>query len=101
MTDKQNDEIWVTEDGTKIAVGNLSEEHAKNILRMILRTTRERDDFIRNTILPGLMEKLREEHGPDVQIAGLEVNGVSMPLDSDASIDDAFDRAGARGPKLH
>jgi hypothetical protein len=37
-----NDEIWKCEDGRRIPVGELTEDHAKNILRMILRQRRER-----------------------------------------------------------
>jgi hypothetical protein len=36
------DEIWTTRNGDKIKVGDLSEAHAKNILRMILKEERER-----------------------------------------------------------
>lgn len=35
-----NDEIWKCEDGRRIPVGELTEDHAKNILRMILRNRR-------------------------------------------------------------
>ena len=31
------DEIWIQKDGTKIAVSEMSESHAKNALRMLIR----------------------------------------------------------------
>ncbi len=34
------DEEWTQRDGTKILVGNMSERHAKNTLRMLLKTRR-------------------------------------------------------------
>ncbi len=35
------DEVWTKEDGTMIACQDLDHEHAKNIIRMILRQDRE------------------------------------------------------------
>lgn len=37
--------IWVTKDGSKIFVKDLTEEHAKNILRMIIRKKTERVQY--------------------------------------------------------
>ena len=37
----RKDEVWTTKDGRKIAVGDMSEEHAKNILRLLIRQRRE------------------------------------------------------------
>jgi hypothetical protein len=37
-----NDEIWITKDGRKIKVADMTEKHAKNVLRMILRQRREK-----------------------------------------------------------
>jgi hypothetical protein len=36
------DEIWKCQDGRLIAVGDMTEAHAKNALRMILRNNRQR-----------------------------------------------------------
>jgi chemotaxis regulatin CheY-phosphate phosphatase CheZ len=36
------DEIWKCQDGRLIAVGDMTEAHAKNALRMILRNRRKR-----------------------------------------------------------
>lgn len=36
------DEIWRCQDGRRIAVDDMTEAHAKNILRMILRARRRR-----------------------------------------------------------
>jgi hypothetical protein len=38
------DEMWTTQDGRKIAVGDMEESHVRNVLRMILRKRRERFD---------------------------------------------------------
>lgn len=37
------DEIWTTKDGRKIPVGEMTESHVRNTLRMILKNRRERD----------------------------------------------------------
>ena len=42
MVRSMDDEIWVTKSGQKIPVAELSEDHAKNILRMLLRKNRDR-----------------------------------------------------------
>lgn len=34
------DEIWTMRDGTKIAVGDMDEDHVRNTLRMIMRQRR-------------------------------------------------------------
>jgi hypothetical protein len=36
------DEMWKCQDGRLIAVGDMTEAHAKNVLRMILRNNRQR-----------------------------------------------------------
>ena len=36
-----NDEVWVKEDGTMINCQDLDLEHARNIIRMVLRNSRE------------------------------------------------------------
>lgn len=38
----KRDEMWTQKDGSKIAVGEMTETHAKNALRMILRNERRR-----------------------------------------------------------
>lgn len=37
------DEQWTMKDGKEIAVSDMSEEHVKNILRMLIRLQRERE----------------------------------------------------------
>lgn len=37
----KTDEQWTMDDGTKIWIADMTESHAKNCLRMILRRTRE------------------------------------------------------------
>lgn len=39
-----NDENWTQRDGTKVAVGNMTEAHAKNALRQMIRTARIRKE---------------------------------------------------------
>jgi len=39
MSDRE-DEVWTTRDGREIEVGNMTEAHAKNALRMMLRKRR-------------------------------------------------------------
>ena len=39
-----DDEIWTQKDGTEILVNDMTEAHAKNALRMILRNRRIRLD---------------------------------------------------------
>lgn len=36
-----DDEIWTTRDGRKIPVSEMSEEHVRNALRMVLRNRRK------------------------------------------------------------
>lgn len=45
-TPKPDDEIWTTRDGRKIAVGDMTEEHARNTLRLVIRRIRERHDLM-------------------------------------------------------
>jgi hypothetical protein len=39
---EMSDEVWTTRDGTRIAVGDMSEGHVRNALRMLLRKRRVR-----------------------------------------------------------
>lgn len=39
----ERDEVWITADGKEIPIGDLTEPHAKNILRMLLREHRENE----------------------------------------------------------
>lgn len=48
-----SDEIWTTRDGREISVGEMDEEHVRNVLRMLLRKTRK----IRERRLAQLIEK--------------------------------------------
>lgn len=44
---KMKDEIWTTRDGRKIAVADMSEEHVRNTLRMLLRNMRRQRRALR------------------------------------------------------
>ena len=84
--DNEPDEIWVTRDGRQIPVGELSEEHAKNIIRMILRAQRLELERFKKDILP-MIEK--------------EINVIFTDIETEKSeIDDAFKRAGADGKDI-
>lgn len=37
-----NDEVWVTQDGRRLPVGEMDEDHVRAVLRMILRQRRRR-----------------------------------------------------------
>lgn len=37
-----DDEIWTTKDGTKLPVGQMTEEHVRNALRHVIKRARER-----------------------------------------------------------
>lgn len=43
------EEVWKTSDGREIPVGEMDEEHVKNVLRMILRRRRKMKDRIERT----------------------------------------------------
>lgn len=58
--DDFKDEIWVTRDGREILVGDMTEEHVRNTLRMIIRVNRERRE--RSIIqLIGKIENIPDE----------------------------------------
>lgn len=42
------DEVWIAKDGRKIPVSELTEEHAKNIIRMLIRKAKSETEFIEN-----------------------------------------------------
>ena len=41
--ENHEDEVWTTKEGQRVHVFQMTEEHAKNALRMILRKRRERE----------------------------------------------------------
>jgi septum formation topological specificity factor MinE len=57
------DEIWKCQDGRLVAVGDMTEAHAKNALRMILRNRREQR--ARQVDLDRLQEELLAEIAED------------------------------------
>jgi len=60
------EEIWETEDGRKILVKDLEMEHARNIIRMILRTDRQYaqlQEAMRTAIETLYAQAEREESG--------------------------------------
>lgn len=79
-----NDEVWVTEDGTRIPVFMLSEAHAKNILRMMLRREKEQEDFFQNQIIPELMghlgEIIADLEDSQAEVTSIEINGQTVDI---------------------
>ena len=59
-----NDEVWTKEDGTMIVCQDLDPEHAKNIIRMYLRQTRETQKYFQG--LDELMTGLTAENTDDI-----------------------------------
>jgi hypothetical protein len=55
-----NDEVWTKEDGTMIVCQDLDPNHAKNIIRMYLRQTRETQKYFQG--LDELMSGLDTEN---------------------------------------
>jgi hypothetical protein len=49
-----NNETWITRDGTKMTVNDMTEGHAKNALCMLIRKMRELE--------PGESERREQEH---------------------------------------
>lgn len=43
-TPQANDEVWTKADGAEILVSKMTEQHAKNALRSLIRKARERQD---------------------------------------------------------
>lgn len=86
------DEIWKTRDGREIPVGELGEEHAKNILRMLIRKRRERQMERLNALVSKLddfppeeferpdnhviLADLRRRHGDAVRVERFSVAGM-------------------------
>lgn len=49
------DELWTTKDGTQIPVSQMSEQHVRNALRMILRRKRELEGKANEPTSKGLL----------------------------------------------
>jgi hypothetical protein len=109
MSQAPKDEIWITEDGTQILVGDLTEAHAKNILRMILRHRREEREAMQEVFkavapqLNEMIDMIAQDTGlPAEQIReDFRLQGFEVPTDEakDAAgitttndIDRMFDR---------
>jgi hypothetical protein len=63
------DEVWTKEDGTMIACQDLELEHAKNIIRMIMRSDREQRRIQQEMIerLQGAIQSLGDGSDTDEQ----------------------------------
>lgn len=58
----EKDEVWTMRDGTEVKVGDMSVEHVRNTLRMLLRKQREMKEVC------VYLEKKRWEASLDVDI---------------------------------
>jgi hypothetical protein len=74
---EQIDEVWMKADGTLIVVQDLEPEHAKNIIRMILRNERER-----RAMESQMMEAFAEAFKETMAIDGVDELGVSTAEDT-------------------
>lgn len=50
-----NDELWVTENGEMKLIQDLTESHAKNILRMLIKQDRETREVIGKFLMSGIV----------------------------------------------
>lgn len=83
------DEAWVTKEGDVIAVQDLSEAHAKNIIRMMLRQQREQAIF-KEQFLRRLQEGLLGTYDEDDEVlGGAMITDPTSPTDTEAQ-QDAF-----------
>lgn len=109
MTDENKkddlpDEIWTTEDGRQIAISDLSEEHAKDILRMLIKQEREEKDYYNTHILPqlnGVIDSLDDMIIMHIDPRHLEPD-YRKPTDQELTINDIndmFTRAGSAPDK--
>lgn len=57
------DEVWTTEDGTMVLVQDLSPEHARNIIRMILRNSRAMSIALIDALEDALAEPFELTYG--------------------------------------
>jgi hypothetical protein len=63
------DEVWITEAGEMLHIQDLSEDHAKNVIRMMLRQDRQISEMMAGyaekigDALSAVMEKLEDEPG--------------------------------------
>ena len=83
-----DDEIWTMRDGTRIAVGDMSESHVRNTLRMILRKRRLKEKHLVEHLFdidpldmcePDNHQKLthlRQQHGDRLRVESKSVAGM-------------------------
>lgn len=93
MSEKEQpkDETWVMQDGTRVLVGDLTEDEVKDILRMILKEQRERAEHFEQHILPqigNIISAMSEGGFTEIEIS-------SDPREQMDSIDEMFLKAGA------
>ena len=73
------DEVWTKQDGTLIACQDLEPEHAKNIIRMLLRNDRERQKLtleIMNAMQAMHLDLEDEDNNSEERTADLEPSRV-------------------------
>ena len=59
------DEMWITKDGESIPVSDLTEEHAKNIVRMFLRVHNQHKRKLKESLKTDLLDFLDFAQAPD------------------------------------
>lgn len=100
MSDEHSpDEMWTTANGDKIAIGDLSEQQVKDILRKLIKNDREELAYFNTYIMPqitGCIDDLADlAKMIEVEIHD-DVNAAAYQRSADAGfslIEDAFDRA--------
>lgn len=94
---QQLDEVWSTQDGTLHLIQDLSDDHCRNIVRMMLRQEREHVEALRNA-MQDLGSRLEEVLGIPVDTVGLPTD--TRPLDQQA--DDYFPESSLPNkPSIH
>ncbi len=68
------DEIWTTKEGQMMCVQDLEPEHARNVLRMLLRQDREK-----SAMMQQIMETIQAEGGLEELFAGHEDQEAAVP----------------------
>jgi len=79
------DEIWTMKDGSKIQVGEMTEDHAKNALRMVLRNRRKKlqrafpiaDESFGGQDNHAILADLQAKHGDAVRVEREGVAGMN------------------------
>ncbi len=72
MTNSVKEEIWTTADGRQLRVADMTEEHAKNALRMMIRRGRLAGSLVDAVVARVRQEGIREAEAEAAQLDALE-----------------------------